>query len=159
MTICIEWLSHSQICSLTTAILALGKARSHREPNLGCKGAGELGDVMLWHKSLHQSCRMGRNIVMIKLICSLGQGECDSRTVHKLSQWHLTADWLDPQESDCSWMQSKVSSDWLPSYIKVMWPVLKIFNMAGYFPDSPRILVWGKQEKEYRNWWLILLRR
>jgi hypothetical protein len=37
-------------------------------------------------------------------------------------------------------MHSKVSSDWLPSYIKATRPVLKIFKMAGYFPDSPRTL-------------------
>jgi hypothetical protein len=35
-------------------------------------------------------------------------------------------------------MHSEVSSDWLPSYIKAMRPVLEIFKMAGYFPDSPR---------------------
>jgi len=34
---------------------------------------------------------------------------------------------------------SKVSSDWLPSYIKATQPVLEIFKMAGYFPDSPRM--------------------
>jgi hypothetical protein len=34
-------------------------------------------------------------------------------------------------------MNSKVSSDWLPSYIKAKRPVLEIFKMAGYFPDSP----------------------
>jgi hypothetical protein len=34
-------------------------------------------------------------------------------------------------------MHSKVSSDWLPSYIKATRPVLEIFKMAGYFPDSP----------------------
>jgi hypothetical protein len=34
-------------------------------------------------------------------------------------------------------MCSKVSSDWLPSYIKAMPPVLEIFKMAGYFPDRP----------------------
>jgi len=33
-------------------------------------------------------------------------------------------------------MHSKVSSDWLPSYIKVTRPVLEIFKMAGYFPDN-----------------------
>jgi hypothetical protein len=43
--------------------------------------------------------------------------ECDGHTVHKLSQWLLTADWLAPRESDCLRMRSKVSSDWLPSYI------------------------------------------
>ena len=37
--------------------------------------------------------------------------ECDGHTVQKLSQRCLTADWLAPQESDCSQMQSKVSSD------------------------------------------------
>ena len=37
--------------------------------------------------------------------------ECDGHTVHKLSQWCLTANWLAPRESDCSWMHSKVFSD------------------------------------------------
>ena len=49
----------------------------------------------------------------------------------------LTADWLAPRESDCSRMRSKVSSDWLQSYIKATRPVLEIFKTAGYFPDSP----------------------
>jgi len=35
-------------------------------------------------------------------------------------------------------MHSKVSSDWLPSYIKTTQPVLEIFKMAGYFPNRPR---------------------
>jgi len=35
-------------------------------------------------------------------------------------------------------MDSKVSSDWLPSYSKATRPVLEIFKMAGYFPDKPR---------------------
>jgi len=35
-------------------------------------------------------------------------------------------------------MRSKVFSDWLRSYIKATLPVLEIFKMAGYFPDSPR---------------------
>ena len=34
----------------------------------------------------------------------------------------------------------RVSCDWLPNYIKATLPVLEIFKMAGYFPDSPRIL-------------------
>jgi len=139
LSMCTVWLSHSQISSLSTAILALGKARSCRWPNLGCKRGGltDLGDVTLCQKSLHESCRMGRCIVMMKLICSLGHFECDSHTVHRLSQWRLTADWLAPRESDCSRMYSKVSSYWLPSYIKATRPVLKIFQMDGYFPDSP----------------------
>jgi len=66
--------------------------------------------------------------------------ECDGHTVHKLSQWRLTANWLAPRESDCSRIHSKVSSDWLPSYIKATRPVLEIFKMAGYFPVSPSIV-------------------
>ena len=64
--------------------------------------------------------------------------ECDGHTVHKLTQRRLTADWLAPRESGCSRMHSKVSSDWLPSYITTTQPVLEIFKMAGYFPDRPR---------------------
>jgi hypothetical protein len=66
--------------------------------------------------------------------------ECDGHTVHKVSQRHLAADWLAPRENDCSRMHSKVSSDWLPSYIKATRPVLEIFKMAGYFPDIPSIV-------------------
>jgi hypothetical protein len=39
-------------------------------------------------------------------------------------------------------MNSKVSSDWLPSYIKATWTVLEIFKMDGYFLDS-RLIGWG----------------
>jgi len=65
--------------------------------------------------------------------------ECDGHTVHNLSQRRLTANWLAPQDSDCSRMGSKVSSDWLPSCIKATRMVLEIFKIAGYFPDSHRI--------------------
>jgi len=82
---------------------------------------------------------VGRRIDVMKLICSLGHCECDGPTVHKLSQRRLTACWLAPLESDCSRMRSKVSSDWLPSYIKATRPVLQILKLAGYFPPSPRI--------------------
>ena len=102
-------------------------------------GLTDLVDVMLCQKSLHESCRMGKRLVVMKLICSLGHFECDGHTVHKLSQRRLTAEWLAPLDSDFSRMHSKVSSDRLPSYIKVTPPVLEIFKMAGYFPDSPRI--------------------
>ena len=65
--------------------------------------------------------------------------KCNGHTVHKLSQWHLTAEWLILQERDCSWKSSKVSSDWLPSYTKAMQCAPEIFNMVGYFPDRPQI--------------------
>jgi hypothetical protein len=66
--------------------------------------------------------------------------KCDSHTVHMLSQRRLTADLLAPRESDCSRIYSKVSSDWLSSYIKVTRTVLEIFRVAGYFLDSPRMV-------------------
>jgi hypothetical protein len=77
------------------------------------------------------------------LMFSLGHCECDSPTVHKVSQRRLTADLLAPRESDCSRMRSKVS-DWLPSYIKATRPVLEILEMAGYFPDRPRMIDQGQ---------------
>jgi hypothetical protein len=64
--------------------------------------------------------------------------ECDGHTVYRHSERRLTADWLDPRESDCSRVRSKVSSDWLPSYTKATRPVLEIFRMGWHFPDSPR---------------------
>jgi len=67
--------------------------------------------------------------------------EWDGHKAHKLSQRRLTADLLAPRDTDCSRTRSKVSYDWLPSYIKAKRPVLEIFKMAGYFPDSPRMLV------------------
>jgi len=37
-------------------------------------------------------------------------------------------------------MYSRVSSDWLPSYIQATRPVLEIFKMAGYLLDSPHMV-------------------
>jgi len=51
-------------------------------------------------------------------------------------------------------MRSKVPSDWLPSYIKVTRPVLEIFKMAGYFPDSLRTMSKGGWAREtFRTRW------
>jgi hypothetical protein len=44
------------------------------------RGLTDLGDVMLCQKSLHESYRMGRRIVVMKLVCSLGHCECDGRS-------------------------------------------------------------------------------
>jgi len=92
-------------------------------------------------KSLHESYRMGRRTDTDSLICSLGHCECDGHTVCKLSQRRLTADWLVPRESDCLLLRSKVSSDWLPSYIKTTRTVLKISKMARYSLNRPRTFI------------------
>jgi len=44
--------------------------------------------------------------------------KCDGHKVYKFSQRRLTAERLDPRDSDCSRMRSKVSSVGLSSYIK-----------------------------------------
>ena len=103
------------------------------------------------------SCRMDRLIVVMKLTFSLGQCECDGHTAHKFGQRRLTADLLVPRESDCSRRRSKVSSDWLPSYIKVTLPVLEIFKMAGYFPDSPRTI--SHTPWVFTAWYVIRYRK
>ena len=64
--------------SLSTAILDLGKARSRRETNLGYRGGG--AERPGWcdalpKKSVHDCCRMGWCIVVMKLIFSLGHCE------------------------------------------------------------------------------------
>jgi hypothetical protein len=45
----------SEISSLSTVILALEKARIHKEPNLECRGLTDLVDAMFCHKTLHES--------------------------------------------------------------------------------------------------------
>jgi len=56
------------------------------------RGLTELGDVMLCQKPLHESCRIDRRIVVMKLIFSLGSCKYDGHTVHKTSQRRLTVD-------------------------------------------------------------------
>ena len=81
---------------------------------------------------------MGRRIEADSLICSLGH--CDMRRSHNtqaLSTVSLCP--LTNPTGGCLFTDAqKVSSDWLPSYIKAKRPVLEIFKMAGYFPDRPR---------------------
>ena len=137
LTLCTVWLSQSQwprkhtsfIMTMHLPILQLlcrvfGKA-SH-QPGLSALLQPRFG--FLWLLVFSKA----KIIIESEVIC-----ECDSRTVHKLSQRRLSANWLAPWESDCSYTHSKVSSDWLPSYIKAMWSVLKILKLDGYFPARP----------------------
>ena len=76
----------------------------------------------------------------MKLICPLGHCECDSHTVLKLSQRPLNADSLAPHESDCSQIHSKVSPDWLSSYIKATQFFLtlgnKVYSYHAFFDQN-----------------------
>ena len=75
-------------------ILALEKVTGSQIWSVrGGGGLRDLGDMMLCQKkNLHESRRMGRRIVVMKLICLLGHSACGRHTVHKLSQRCLTAD-------------------------------------------------------------------
>ena len=53
--------SHSQISYISTAILALGKAGSRREPNLGCRGLTDLGDAMFCQNKKKRPARELQN--------------------------------------------------------------------------------------------------
>jgi hypothetical protein len=140
LSLCTVWPSHSQwlseqISFITTMCLPIlqllcrlffDKVTHH--PGLSATLQPRYGSLQLL------AFLKSKIAVERKEIC-----ECDGHTVHKLSQWRLTADWLAPQDSDCSWVHSKVSSDRVPSYIKAMWSILEIFKIAGYFSDSPHI--------------------
>jgi hypothetical protein len=63
-------------------------------------------------------------------------------------------------------MHSKVSFDWLPSYIMVTRPVLEIFKMVRYFPDSPRmarkitgdiIMNWDSRNSDNGSWLTLII--
>ena len=59
--------------------------------------------------------------------------ECNGHTGHKLSQQRLIAEWLAPWESDSSRMRGKVSSDWLPSYVKASQSFSRYSNWMDIF--------------------------
>jgi hypothetical protein len=71
---------------------------------------------------------------------------------------------LTSPKAECSRIRSKVSFDWLPSYIKDTREVHEIFKMARYFPDSLVLyskqltfqesflfLIWATRKKSFLN--------
>ena len=48
-------------------ILVLGKARSLRAPNLGCRGLSHLGDLLFCQKTLHEMWCVSGHIIVMKL--------------------------------------------------------------------------------------------
>ena len=77
------WLSHSQISSLSTAVLALGKARSHRKPNLGCSRADRPG----WCDVLPKKASMKT----VEWASALLWWNCLSPLAHNCGRFLLTA--------------------------------------------------------------------
>ena len=139
LSLCIVWPSHSQgpseqICETASMRLPILQ--------LSCK-------LLLAKHRISQVCQHPYSQTLApcdfwflpktKMSVKIEICECDDHTAHNLSQRRLTADWLAPRKCACSQMRNKVSSDWLPSYIKATWPVLEIFKLAGYFPDRRRM--------------------
>jgi len=115
LCLCTVWQSHSRISTLSTAILALGKDRSRREPNLGCRGADRPGwcDALqekparqLWNGQTH--CHDGDDLLARSLWMRRSHSTQDRSTA---SHCQLPS----PRESDCLRLQSKVS-----------WPAAKL---------------------------------
>ena len=147
----------SEISSLSKVTLVLGKARSHRPPDLGCREAEAPGwfgvspinsarDVMSeqahCHDEADHSCGLlnhpiSYHRVMFKpnaklnsdsLLYSLSHFECDSHTVHVLIQQCLLPPWL------VQW-----SRHWLPGYIDVVQTIFIVLTMVGLFLDRTRM--------------------
>jgi hypothetical protein len=121
-----DQLHHDNAPTHSTVLLQVFVGKASHHPGLSALLRTTFGS--LWLLSFPKA----KIAVEREAIC-----ECDGHTVHKLCQRRLAADWLAPRKSDCSRMNSKVSSDWLPRYSKATRPVLEILKKAGYFPDSP----------------------
>jgi len=124
-----EWadqLHHDDATSHSTAFLQAFLAKHHI--------------TQVWQISYSTDLAPCDFLALFKAEIAIGREEiceCDGHTIHKVSQQLFTVIWLVPGESESSWMHSKVSSDWLPSYIEVTRRVLKIFKLDRYSPDRP----------------------
>ena len=159
----------SEVSSLSKVISVLRKARSHRAPNLGCRGLSHLGDLIFHQKTLHETWHMSRCVVVVKVpitscpqLQPLSHPNSFCRGMFKLnakfsadlllySLSHFECDghtghtltqrphWLVQWSHHCSHTCIPVHSPWLPGHVNVMQTVFIILTMAGLFPDRPCI--------------------
>jgi hypothetical protein len=96
---------------------SFGKARSRGEPNLGWRWADRNRWWDEWPgKNLNESCRMGRRIIVMKLICSLGycgfQRSDSTQAQSTVSHCRLTSptwEWLfTVTEQGLFWLAAKL---------------------------------------------------
>ena len=117
------------VCVFTTRFLFRKKARICREPSLDCAGGGEMfgaGDAIFLPITPYETY----------IIYSLA--------VDRLSQGHLTADYVNLRGSVCFQMQNKVFSDWVASCIKAAQLVLFkitdfLWRVSRYIWTSKRV--------------------
>ena len=161
---------------------SFGKARSHRGPNLGCKGVESPGwlcvlpkklrmrsdawaGMLLWwscQSPVVHSCgllnhpssfckgmfKFNAKLDADSLLYSLSHFECDSHTVHMLTQQHLPPHWLVQWSRHCSRMRSPAPSSWLPGYMNPVPTNLVTLTVAGLFLDRPHIPTWHERSSE-----------
>ena len=150
----------SEISSLSKKVL--GKARSHRAPNLGCRGAESPGWICCFTKTLctrHDTSagtlwwcaafwiiRIVSTEKCSSLLQNLTQICCSTRSVilnETATQytWPLNGiyhpHWLVQWSHHCSHMRIPVHCAWLPGYISVTRNFLIVLTMAGLFPGRP----------------------
>ena len=137
----------SEISSLSKVLLVWGKARSHRVPNLGCRGAewfdvsskNSAWDVMhgqaqsraaafwiIWRVSMKTCSSLMQNVMQICCSNLLILNAMATQYTCSLNSIYLPH-WL-VQWSHCSHKHIPVHSPWLPGYIKCHANCSCIFN-------------------------------
>ena len=71
------------------------------------------------------------------LLYLLSHFECNSHTVHRLTQWHLPPPLTSIVKSSLFTHVHSSPLSWLPGYINVTQTILVILTMAGLFLDRP----------------------
>ena len=156
----------SDISSISKVISVLGKARSDRAPNLGCRGAEAPGGFEVLPKCsawdmMHElvlCCDVAANhqlptAAAFWIIWIVSAEECSS-LMQNLVQIRCSAHLVTLNATATHYTYSTAStvklslfmhahsrewSPWLPGYIDVMQTVLIILTMAGLFPDRLHI--------------------
>ena len=150
-------------------ILVLGKAKSCRVPNLGCRGDESPGWFDVSPKSSAQDVMHERDCchdeavnhqlpiaVAFWIIQTVSAEECSSLTqiccstpsviLNAMATQYTCSlhgvyrpHWLLQWGRHCSHMCIPVHSPWLPGYIHVPQTILVTLTVVGLFPDRPRI--------------------
>ena len=152
-----------EISSFSKVVLVLGKARSHRVPNLGCRGAEPPGwfDVLpkncmrsdvimklpitvtnscgLWnHWNREERSSFTQNLMQI--CCSTCSVILNAMTTQCTCSLNVVycPHWLVQWSHHCSRMCIPVHSPGLPGDINAAQTILVILTTAGLFLDRPR---------------------
>jgi hypothetical protein len=151
LILCTVWTSHSRISSFSKAILALGKARNRREPNLGCRAADRPGWCEALPKKLaqelwneHAHCRDEDDMLAGSLLMRRSHSTQSQSTA---SHCRLTSPTGERLFTDVQWGLLWLSAKLYQGHTTGS----RDLKMAGYFPDSLRLWYAVKQWIIYRQ--------